>query len=1306
MWEGGTYCALLSSCSFTCARVKLDVPAAEVRVAGLAATPAPPRAPESFVGQCPTIEVQAEGTTLKGLLDTGSQVTLMSESLFNAHFTDSKLGRTPTLFRLRAANGLEIPYIGYAVLDFEVEGVKVPERGVVIVENKNCTHPLIIGMNVITSCWDAVFKCPKAALQNLKKQKVWRDAFATCSRIEAVAEDGLLGHVRLASKRNITVPPMSEMLVWGRAQAGKRGADYCALVEAIPGAGAVGVAKSLVMVKGGRLPLRVCNPHSYPISIGRFERLGQLFCVEGGDVHGADDLSLSLVEENVVEVALVDTTSAQTSPELPPGVGDLSNRSDLSEQQQEQLRALLVRWEKVFAQHEEDFGRTNVVQHRIPTGDSAPVRERYRPIPPLLYKEVKSLLSAMLEQGVIRESCSPWAAPIVLVRKKDGRWRFCVDYRKLNAVTHKDTFPLPRIEETLTGLSKSEWFSTLDLASGYWQVEMHPDDREKTAFTTPLGLFEFERMPFGLCNAPATFQRLMQRCLNGQIAESLLVYLDDIIIFSTDFSSHLQHLEQVLERLWQHGLKLKPDKCKLLQHEVAFLGHVVDRDGVRPDPGKIRAVQDWPAPTTVKEVRAFLGLAGYYRRFVAGFAKIARPLNRLLTGIPANKKTQARKVQWTPECQASFDALKVALTSAPVLAYARYDQPFVVYTDASNQGLGAVLSQIQDGSERVIAYASRSLHPTEQNDANYSSFKLELLALKWAVVEKFKDYLTGTHFTIYTDNNPLAHLQTANLGAVEQRWVAQLASFDYTVKYRSGKTNVNADVLSRFPLPEERHAMTQSREPTSAAVEVTPGESWEDAQSLDPDIQIVKRYVEWKRFPKRVERLSLSQPAQKLLQRWRKLEVRDGVLYHVVADGDTLEERLQVVCPSARRAGVWKSIHEAGAHFGPDKTLARIRQQFYWPGMEGEVRQFHQTCLACSIQKSRVEPKAALHPITATFPLEVIGLDFLSLGRPTDPWQNILVATDLFTRFAWAIPTCDQTAQTTVKMIWKFIIQQFGCPARFHSDRGPNFESALMQQLCEMYGIAKSRTTAYHPAGNGSVERFNQTLLNMLRTLEEGKQNHWPEYLPELVHAYNNTVHSATGYAPSFLMFGRHLRLPVDVSLGVNSQQAQLDVQGWVKDHQNRLTFAYSLAQQKATNAASQQKRQFDKRARALPLTPGERVWVRNRQRQGRGKLSNWWDPEPYVILDIVGDTGVVYKVRPEKGGREQTVHRNSLKVCTVPPVDPQPPQPEPPPETAGCKLPVFYGFLPPEPQAQDLQGPFRRSSRTNLGQLPVRYRN
>ena len=1273
------------------ASVKLERPVAAVQATGASVSPVHNGADEMFVGQCPNIEVTMEGIRLKGLLDTGSQVTLMQQSFFDEYFSPAKLGKKPLFFRLKAANGLDIPYTGYAVLDAEIEDIRVPGRGVVIVKDEHCTKPFIVGMNVVNACWHALFKLPGENVSLPQQGRtLWRDAFAACRQVEAVTdEDGSLGCVWPARRSRIRVPARSEVVVWGRARQGRGGADFDAVIEALPEERGLGVARALVRVRGGRVPLRLCNPHPYSVVVGRYQKLGKLYPVDAADVRGSRDLSLSLSEDGTVEVALVSAEEEGLTRTLPEEMQALADRDDLPGGQREELQAMLMKWMKVFATHDEDFGQTDVVQHQIHTGDAAPIRERHRPLPPSMYKEMKTLLGDMLEKGVIAESCSPWAAPIVLVKKKDASWRFCVDYRKLNAITHKDAFPLPRIEETLTSLTKAQWFSTLDLASGYWQVGMDPRDQEKTAFTTPLGLFEFKRMPFGLCNAPATFQRLMQQCLNGQVTESLLVYLDDIIIYSPDFSSHLQHLDEVFQRLWRHGLKLRLDKCKLLQREVKFLGHVVDREGVRPDPDKLVAVRDWPPPATVRDVRAWLGLAGYYRRFVPSFAAIARPLNDLLIGIPNDAKSHVRAITWTPACQKAFDALKAALTQSPVLAYADYGQPFVVHTDASHRGLGAVLAQVQDGKERVIAYASRSLHPTEQNDANYSSFKLELLALKWAVTEKFKDYLTGARFTVFTDNNPVAHLQTARLGAVEQRWVAQLASFTFDVKYRPGRNNANADALSRFPVDA----------PAVQAVELTPAagaDGWQEAQRRDGVITEVMGWVERGRPPTPAERSQCSKEASQLLRHWARLRVNGGVLYRNVIDPRTQDEYAQLVCPGARREEVWRGIHEAAAHAGVERTLAQLRRRFYWTGMEGAVRTFHQRCVTCSLQKARVEPRAPLQPVVVSYPLEMVAIDFLTLGRPNDPWQNILVATDMFTKYSWAIPTRDQTAQTTVRALWAHIIQPFGCPARFHSDRGPSFESAIMQQLCNIYGIAKSRTTPYHPAGNGGVERFNQTLLNMLRTLDSDRQGRWSEHLPELVHAYNNTPHSVTGYAPAFLMFGRHLRRPVDVELGLQSAQPKLPVGGWVQDHQYRMCTAYNTVNQRMGTAAKQRKRMYDRRANTLPLLPGERVWVRNRNRQGQGKLAAWWDPEPFVIMGPVGDEGVVYRIRPERGGRERTVHRNALKVCVTSPQRERRSEPVPEPSGSGVTLPQCYGFYPRA---------VRRSTRVNLGQPPVRYR-
>lgn len=1260
---------------------------------------------DAFIGNCPNVEVFVDGVRLMGVLDTGSQVTLMRQSLYNQHFWNKPKNMTDsTVFTLKAANGLAIPYSGYAILDFEFQGVRVPRRGVVLVEDEHLTSPFLIGMNVISECWETVFEKPQAVTSaTYFSRESWKRAFAVCQRISVTTgEDGYMGYVWPSGRRGIKVPASSEIVVWGRARMGPRGTEYCGLVEALPGPHPIEVARVVAKVRHGRIPIRIRNVTPCVVSIGRFQKLGRLFRVAEMDICGTRELDLSQGVGGQVQVSIVE---AGVSVEVgEPGVrmGVLGDRPDLSTQQQGELQALFSKWGRVFADSDEDFGRTDMVQHQIPTGEAAPIRERFRPLPPAMYRDMKVLLAEMLESGVIRESTSPWAAPVVMVKKKDGSWRFCVDYRKLNAITHKDAFPLPRIEETLTTLTKSCWFSTLDLASGYWQVGMDPKDREKTAFTTPIGLYEFDRMPFGLCNAPATFQRLMQHCLSGQVTESVLVYLDDIIVYSPDFSSHLQHLDAVFARLWNHGLKLRPDKCKLLQKEVKFLGHVVDDRGVRPDPEKVSAVQECRIPATVRQVRAFLGLAGYYRRFIPGFAKMALPLNRLLAGAPA-AQTRTRKVEWTSECQDAFVKLKAALTQAPVLAYADFSLPFVVYTDASNQGLGAVLAQVQGGRERVIAYASRSLHPTERNDSNYSSFKLELLALKWAVTEKFKDYLMGVKFTVFTDNNPVAHLRTAQLGATEQRWVAKLSAFDFDVKYRAGRENVNADALSRLP---RSSAVIEQVE--AEVMESIPSgldgshEDWFHAQENDPDLREVRAAVYMGRPPSKVERVNLPVGVRRLLQHWRKLVVHQQVLCRHIIDPGTCEERFQVVCPTARRKEVWECYHEATGHAGVERTLTCIRRHFFWPDMENEVREFQSGCVACSLQRDRTEVRAPLVPMTASFPLEVVGLDFLSLGRPEDTYQNILVMTDWFTHYAWAVPTRDQTALTTVKALWTHVISKFGCPMRFHADQGPNFEATVVRELCSLYGITKSRTTPYHPSGNGKTERLNQTLLNMLRTLSEEKQNRWPEFLPELLMAYNNMVHSVTGYTPAYLMFGRHCRLPADVVLDVISPQVPMIREEWVRSHHERLSQAFQLARKRTDVAANRSKVKYDRKATAEPLLPGERVWVRDRRRQGKGKLAGWWDPTVHVVIGQVGDTGVVYRVRPELGGKEKVLHRNALKVCVLVP------QGAPVPPVAEVAQEPFEGgyvvsFQPrAEMDPQDI-GP-RRSNRPNFGRPPVRY--
>lgn len=887
--------------------------------------------------------------------------------------------------------------------------------------------------------------------------------------------------------------------------------------------------------------------------------LAELWEVAAEDVQAQRVLQLQERDTGAIEVGIYTIGACNSVNSVtPPVLGE-----GLSEEQQRDVKELMGRWAAVFAQHDEDFGRTAVVQHQIPTGTAPPSRERYRPVPPSLYPELRSLLKGMLETGVIRESSSPWAAPIVLVRKKDSSWRFCVDYRKLNAVTHKDAYPLPRIEESLTCLQRAAWYSTLDLASGYWQVEVDPKDREKTAFTTPMGLYEFDRMPFGLCNAPATFQRLMQRCLGGMLHESLLIYLDDVIVYSPDFQTHLQDLEAVFQRLLEMGLKLQPKKCRFFQKEVTYLGHVVSQNGVATDPAKTAVVEQWEVPGTVHQLRSFLGFVGYYRRFVKDFAKIAAPLNRLLQGSKAMSKNTP--VIWSNECEQAFQRLKHSLVSAPILAYADFGLPFRLYTDASLDGLGAVLSQVQDGNERVIAYASRSLHPTERNDQNYSSFKLELLALKWAITEKFKDYLWGSSVEVFTDNNPLVHLHTARLGAVEQRWVAQLANFNYSLRYRPGKANQNADILSRLP-GEQGVAVCLLQEGGA----VLPEPDWAFQQQQDPDLALLQRWYDRGSLPTRHEKRGASSNLRKWLREWSRLERKDGVLYRRWTTQATGESCQQILVPNKEAQALWMDYHRHAGHPNPDKMAALLRQRYFWPGMARDGVGWTQQCPQCINNKAGPEVRAPLVPIESTYPFQIVGIDYLSLGRAADSYPYILVMTDLFSKYAVAVPTRDQTATTTARAVWTHLFQIFGCPERILSDRGGAFESDLFTELCQLYGCRRSRTTPYHPQGNGACERFNQTLLGLLRTLLEEEKSQWREKLPALLQAYNNTVHRTTGLTPHFMVFGRHARLPIDWINGVTIQEGTHIKHGWVRHQHQLLGKAYELVRRNSRQQQDQ----------------------------------------------------------------------------------------------------------------------------------------
>ena len=658
----------------------------------------------------------------------------------------------------------------------------------------------------------------------------------------------------------------------------------------------------------------------------------------------------------VVQEPRSEVTSATSFPTLEQDVEKILALSaeNVTGPEREVLKALVTEYRDVFALNDDELGCTDVTEHHIETGDSDPIKIPPHRISPAKLPIVQQEVEDMLKRGVIQHSNSPYSAPIVLAKKKDGSWRFCVVYKRLNEITVKDAFPIPKIEQTFDALNGAKLFSTLDLASGYWQVPVAPEDRHKTAFVTPDGgLYEYVRMPFGLTNAPGTFQRLMNNLFVQYIYKGVLIFLDDVLLYSGDIEQHTQNLKITFETLRKANLRLKPKKCKFFQ--VDYLGHTIQADGTSPDPAKVEAVKEWPVPKNVTDVRSFVGFCSYYRRFIRNFAEIARPLHAV------TKKNDC--FEWNEVCQVAFERLKLELTTAPMLQYPDFKSLFVVDTDASNVSLGAVLSNVIDGDERPLVFASRVLSKTE---SMYSTTKREALAvvqaLKW-----FRPYIWGTEFLVRTDHASLRWLFRQNADGQTFRMLQTLQVYKFKVIHRSGDKHGNADGLSRMSsdepewLPGEKEepmgscpepltmelalkelsvsdrVATETEVPNPDEIQITWKSSPDDilkAQWADPAIRAVLEWADAKTKPNQnelgnrvatqKEAVSSGEEALAFWNLWRQLFVKNGLLYRHWASAESGQDQVQLIVPLESRKEILEQLHSSplsGGHFALEKTL-------------------------------------------------------------------------------------------------------------------------------------------------------------------------------------------------------------------------------------------------------------------------------------------------------------------------------------------------------------------------------------------------
>lgn len=743
-----------------------------------------------------------------------------------------------------------------------------------------------------------------------------------------------------------------------------------------------------------------------------------------------------------------------------------------------ELMTVLQKYKSVFTEPQ-GLPPVRKHDHKIPLlQGSQPVNQRCYRVPYVQKTEIERQVKEMLNSGIIQESSSPFASPIILVKKKDGTWRMCVDYRRLNEITIKNKYPIPVIDELLDELRGASWFTKLDLRSGYHQIRVAPEDIHKTAFKTHQGLYEFKVMPFGLTNAPASFQSLMNHVFQDKLRKHVLVFFDDILVYSRTLEEHVLHVSSVLELMQQHQLFAKESKCLFGQQQLEYLGHIISKEGVSTDPSKVSAMLEWPLPKSIKQLRGFLGLTGYYRRFIKGYGVVSRPLNNLL---------KKGGFSWTDEATKSFEQLKQCMSTAPVLALPDYNIPFTIETDASAMGIGAVLMQ----KGRPLAFLSKGLAGKHQH---FSTYEKELLAIVLAT-KKWYTYLQGNHFIIKTDHQSLKYLLEQKLSTLlQQKWLAKLMGLDYEIVYKKGVENKVADALSRVQGNDSQGEL-------AAVVTTQPG--WLE--------EVKDSYTDDKKTQEIIEGIISKEPA------YASFTYSKGIL--------RVGSRIYVGDKGQSRKNIMWELHDGtiGGHSGQEATLKRICQFFYWPTMKEEVSNYVKTCDICQrIKTSNQLPGGLLQPLPVPSQIWTdISMDFIE-GLPKSGDKDcIMVVIDRFTKVGhFTALSHPYTATTVAQLFLDTVFKLHGMPQTIVSDRDKLFTSQFWKELFKAVGTKLHMSTSYHPQSDGQTERLNRCLEHYLRAMVSQRPNRWAKWLALAEWWYNCTYNSAIKMSPYEALYG------------------------------------------------------------------------------------------------------------------------------------------------------------------------------------------
>ena len=970
---------------------------------------------------------------------------------------------------------------------------------------------------------------------------------------------------------------------------------------------------------------------------------------------------INVIDDQSIETTVNEVLSSDTS-------SNLLSELDVADKHRTFIEKIVLQNRDLFAQTDSELGHTNTIKMKIDTGNNPPKKMKPYRTPLNKRKIVDNAINEMLDANIIRRSKSPWSFPIVVVDKKDGTKRFCVDFRQLNKITKTNSFPLPLIDDLLDQLGKSKYFTSLDLKSGYWQVLMDEQDKEKTAFVCHKGLFEFNVMPFGLCNAPQIFSELMSIVLQD-LDTFALAYLDDILIFSETIEDHEKHIKTVFDRLRQHGLKLKAKKCSFVKDQTEYLGFVIDKNGIKPNPDKVAAIRTLPSPCTVREVRSFIGMCSYYRRFIPNFSKIAEPLVGLT-------KKYAR-FKWDNNCQNAFDFLKESLTVVPLLSFPDPNKEYILYTDASDTAIGACLVQESDKTddenlfpgiknEKPIYFLSHKLSDTQ---TRWSTVERECYCIHYAL-QKLDAYLHNATFRVFSDHKPLKYLLEAPMKNKKvQLWALGIAGYNCQIDYIPGTENTCADLLSRMPLndtTEQTNGTTDQTKDTSENVDDEPDINENtfqinyinsnaidpkdyvkyDVGELDippkPEVRLtedVNVEEEQAKDPEIVRIINLLKQGQAKKALSDKHLIIDNLLYYLSnADSDPT---LRLYVPAHYRSQVVQQYHDDNGHLGIDKTFDSIRQKYYWPNLYKELYEYVSKCVTCSVRNLKKIKAPVQETDIPPFSMAKLGLD-LSGPYPRSLSGNkyIVGFVDLYSGWPEAFAVPDKTAATIAHLLLEEIFPRYSSPLEIITDNGTENENRVVREALEALNICHVKTSYYHPQGNAKVERFHRTLHDVLAKKLEDNLTTWDIHLNQTLAAIRFNINESSSFSPFYLLYNHDPVLPIDNILKPRRKYMGEEPHQIALEEQHK---AFVRVHRIMKQSKKRQAKYANRNAVDIDLKVGDPVYYKNNTRQS--KLQSKWLPYFRIIKQL---SPVTFRIKNQLTNKVTKAHKELLRLAKL----------------------------------------------------------